>query len=87
MAQAVFCIARTEPQARTIVTELKNAGFRPGDISVLFPDKTGSRDFAHEQHTKAPEGATTGAATGGMLGESSAGWPASGRSPSPAWVR
>jgi len=68
MAQAVFCIARTEPQARTIVTELKNAGFRPGDISVLFPDKTGSRDFAHEQHTKAPEGATTGAATGGMLG-------------------
>ena len=47
MAQAVFCLARTEPQARTIVTELKNAGFRPGDISVLFPDKTGSRDFAH----------------------------------------
>ena len=38
------------------------------DISILFPDKTGTRDFAHEQHTKAPEGATAGATTGGVLG-------------------
>jgi len=35
---------------------------------VLFPDKQGSRDFAHEKNTKAPEGAATGAATGGVLG-------------------
>jgi hypothetical protein len=68
MAQAVFCIARTEAQALTIVDQLKAAGFSPNDISVLFPDKTGTRDFAHEQHTKAPEGATAGAATGGVLG-------------------
>jgi hypothetical protein len=68
MAQAVFCIARTEAQALTIVNQLKAAGFSPNDISVLFPDKTGTKDFAHEQHTKAPEGATTGAATGGVLG-------------------
>jgi hypothetical protein len=68
MAQAVFCIARTEAQALTIVQELKEAGFSHNDISVLFPDKTGTRDFAHEQHTKAPEGATTGATTGGVLG-------------------
>src|SRR6185295_13019492 len=34
----------------------------------LFPDKTGTKDFAHEQHTKAPEGATTGGVTGGLLG-------------------
>jgi hypothetical protein len=34
-----------------------NAGFSANDISVLLPDKTGTRDFAHEQHTKAPEGA------------------------------
>src|SRR5438477_569772 len=38
------------------------------DISVLFPDKAGTRDFAHEQHTKAPEGAATGAGTGGAVG-------------------
>src|SRR6202023_49398 len=35
---------------------------------VLFPDKTGTRDFAHEQHTKAPEGAVTGAGSGALLG-------------------
>ena len=37
------------------------AGFSNNDVSVLFPDKQGSKDFAHEQHTKAPEGAATGA--------------------------
>ncbi len=68
MSKAVFCIAKTESQAERIVTELKTAGFRRDDISVLFPDKTGSRDFAHEQGTKAPEGATAGATTGGVLG-------------------
>lgn len=68
MAQAVFCLAKTEAQAITIVDQLKAAGFSPNDISVLFPDKAGTRDFAHEQHTKAPEGAATGAGTGGVLG-------------------
>ncbi len=68
MAQAVFCLARTEAQAISIVDQLKAAGFSPNDISVLLPDKTGTRDFAYEQHTKAPEGAATGAGTGGVLG-------------------
>src|SRR4030095_10379671 len=68
MAKAVFCIATTEAQAATIVEQLKTAGFSNNDISVLFPDKTGTRDFAHEQHTKAPEGAAAGAGTGGALG-------------------
>lgn len=68
MAKAVFCIARTEQQARDIVLALKDAGFPGSEISVLFPDRDGTRDFAHEQHSKAPEGAATGAATGGTLG-------------------
>lgn len=68
MAKAVFCIAQTEAQAINIVDRLKAAGFSNNDISVLFPDKTGTRDFAHEQHTKAPEGAATGAGTGGVVG-------------------
>ena len=66
--KAVFCIATNVPQAERIVNELRAAGFAGDDISVLFPDKTGTRDFAHEQHTKAPEGAATGAGTGGLLG-------------------
>ena len=68
MAKSVICIARTEAQAATIVEQLKAANFSNNDISVLLPDKTGTRDFAHEQHTKAPEGAATGAGTGGVLG-------------------
>jgi hypothetical protein len=65
---SVICIARKESQALSIVDELKAANFAYNDISVLFPDKTGTKDFAHEQHTKAPEGATTGGVTGGVLG-------------------
>lgn len=68
MAKSVFCITTTEAQAITITNQLKAAGFSHNDISVLFPDKSGTRDFAHEQHTKAPEGAATGAGTGGVLG-------------------
>jgi len=35
---------------------------------VLFPENVGTKDFAHEKNTKAPEGATTGAGTGAVLG-------------------
>jgi len=68
MSKAVFCLSDSEAQAQSIVTQLKNAGFSNNDISVLFPDKSGTKDFAHEQHTKAPESAATGAGTGGALG-------------------
>ena len=68
MAQAVFCLAKTEAQAITIVDQLKAAGFSANDISVLLPDTSGTKDFAHEHHTKAPEGAAAGAGTGGVLG-------------------
>jgi hypothetical protein len=73
MAKGVFGLVDNEFQAERMVEELRNAGFSSDDISVLFPDKSGTRDFAHEQHTKAPEGASAGAATGGVLG-GVAGW-------------
>src|ERR1700730_6131688 len=66
--KAVFGIAQTESQAVTIADNLKAAGFTENDVSVLFPDKQGTKDFAHEQHTKAPEGATAGAGGGAILG-------------------
>jgi len=68
MSKSVFCLSDNESQAESIVQELKAASFSNNDISVLFPDKSGTKDFAHEQHTKAPEGAATGAGTGGVLG-------------------
>ena len=48
MARAVFCFAKSELQAIDIVDGLKAAGFSSGDVSVLFPDKGATRDFAHE---------------------------------------
>jgi hypothetical protein len=66
--KSVFCLARDEGQACRIVDDLKSSGFSNNDISVLLPDKTGTRDFAHQKGTKAPEGAVTGAGTGGVLG-------------------
>lgn len=68
MSTAVFCIAPTQTIASEIVTRLKSSGFADNDISVLFPDKSSTRDFAHEKNTKAPEGATVGATTGGVVG-------------------
>ncbi len=61
---AVFCIAKDRTQAESIVAELRDASFPSTDISVLMPDKSGTRDFAHEQNTKVPEGATTGVVAG-----------------------
>jgi len=68
MKNAVYCIAKNRMQAETIVASLKQAGFAPNEISVLLPDKSGTRDFAHEKNTKMPEGATAGGATGMGVG-------------------
>lgn len=68
MGTSVFCIAPSQSVANTIVAELKTSGFHDNDISVLFPDKGSTRDFAHEANTKAPEGAATGAGAGGVVG-------------------
>src|SRR5204863_9996632 len=65
---AVFGLYPSITSVEIAVDELKSAGFRNTDISVLFPESAGTRDFAHEKGTKAPEGATTGAGTGVILG-------------------
>ncbi|SDT89794.1 hypothetical protein SAMN05444156_0543 [Verrucomicrobium sp. GAS474] len=65
---SVYALVDTYPQAEAIVDRLKADNFSYNDISVLFSDKAGTRDFAHEKHTKAPEGAATGAVSGGVVG-------------------
>jgi len=64
----VFGIYRDRQQVERAVDSLLDAGFRSEDVSVLLPDNVGTKDFAHEKNTKAPEGATTGATTGAVLG-------------------
>ena len=65
---AVFGLYRDRMSAEAAVDRLMAGGFRNEDISVLFPDNPGTKDFAHEKHTKAPEGTTTGAVAGGTVG-------------------
>ena len=65
---AAFGIYNDQVSVERAVDELKGNGYRNTDISVLFPENSGTKDFAHEKHTKAPEGATTGAGSGAVLG-------------------
>lgn len=65
---AVFGIYPDQLTTEDAVDTLKDAGFRATDISVLFPDNQGARDFAHEKSTKAPEGAVAGGSSGAMIG-------------------
>jgi hypothetical protein len=65
---AVFGIFPSYEAAERGVDALKSAGFRSTDISVLFPENVGTKEFAHAKGTKAPEGATTGAASGAVVG-------------------
>ena len=65
---AVFGIYPTYGAVDGAVESLRASGFRNTDISVLFPENVGTKDFAHEKGTKAPEGATTGGTTGAIVG-------------------
>jgi len=65
---SVFGIYATRSHVESAVDRMKAAGFRNTDISVLFPHNVGSKDFAVEKNTKAPEGATTGAGAGAVIG-------------------
>jgi hypothetical protein len=65
---AVFGIYPDRAAVEEGVEHLRRAGFRNTDISVLFPENQGTKDFAHEKNTKAPEGATSGVVAGGLAG-------------------
>jgi hypothetical protein len=65
---AVFGIYQTEKQAERTVDDLLAAGFSNDDISVLLPNNQGTKDFAHDKSTKAPEGTAAGVTTGGVIG-------------------
>ena len=53
---AVYGLYKTRMQVSDEVDEMLDAGFRTEDISVLLPENEGTKEFAHEKQTKAPEG-------------------------------
>lgn len=68
MKRTVFGLLNDRQQAEQIVDRLKSVGFYPNDISMLFADTAGTKDFAIEHETKAPEGASTGVGAGFVIG-------------------
>ncbi len=68
MKKAVIALVPTREHADACAAQLHRAGFSTNDISVLFPDDRTTHEFAHEQHTKAPEGAVVGGVGGGVVG-------------------
>lgn len=68
MKKSVMCIVETQGKAELVVEQVEQAGFPRSDVSVLLPSKSGTKDFAHEQNTKAPEGAVAGVGAGGAVG-------------------
>jgi len=70
---SAFGIYADQSTVASAIETLKAAGFRSTDISVLYPENLGSKDFAHERHSKAPEGAVAGGGSGAVIG-AAMGW-------------
>ena len=66
--RVAFGIYPDRPAVEEAITQFLHAGFRKADVSALFPENPGSKDFGHEKSTKLPEGATLGGFAGGILG-------------------
>lgn len=65
---AAFGIYSSRTTAEAAVDQFIAAGFSNQDVSVLMSDNQGSKEFATEKNTKAPEGTTTGVGVGGAIG-------------------
>lgn len=65
---AAFGIYKSRATAEAAVDQLVSAGFSNQDVSVLMSDNEGSKDFAAEKNTKAPEGTAAGVGVGGTVG-------------------
>ena len=68
MNRVVYGIYRNRAQVETAVGKFLASGFRNEDASVLIPENLGTKEFAHEKHTKMPEGTAAGATAGGIVG-------------------
>jgi len=65
---SVYALFRDPATAQDAADALRGKGFRATDISVLYPENEGTKDFGHEKHSKAPEGAVIGGGSGALLG-------------------
>jgi hypothetical protein len=66
--KSVWGIYPTRLALEGAIAGLRENGFLSSDISVLLPENLGPKDLVTEKSTKAPEGATTGAGSGVLIG-------------------
>lgn len=66
--KSAFGIYSSRSGVENAVIALKDSGFQHSDVSVLLPENMGNREIATEKNSKAPEGATTGAGSGAVIG-------------------
>lgn len=65
---SVYGLFKNRTSSEEAFEVLTSHGFRSEDISVLRTDETTQRTFAHEKHSKAPEGGVSGAMLGALIG-------------------
>jgi hypothetical protein len=68
MTELITGLFRNRTSAEQAVTDLKNLGYQPNEVSVIMHDKTRARDFADVTGTEAAAGTGWGAGIGGVLG-------------------
>jgi hypothetical protein len=73
MAHLVTGLFKERSSAELAVERLVESGYSRDDISILMSDATRGREFGVRTDSKAPEGAATGAAIGGVAGAIAAG--------------
>lgn len=66
--KSVLGIYSSRNAVENAITSLREAGFSHTDISILLPESLGAHDLSTTKATKAPEGATTGAGSGAVIG-------------------
>ena len=65
---SVYGIVKNQAELVSVIDQLRTAGYRAADISVLQPETIGTKDIGVENSSKSPEGAATGGAAGAVAG-------------------
>jgi hypothetical protein len=69
MSQEIYCVARTDEQARGVVEEIKTLGIDPDKLKVIAkPDQIGFSTCESEELRNASKGAITGTIIGLLFG-------------------
>ena len=73
MSNQITATFKTNASTNQFINRIEALGVTEEQISIVATDDTVGKSFNIEKNSKAPEGATTGAVTGGLIGAIAAG--------------